>query len=461
MSHLDRVIDSGDEESPQRTQAAALPEAATSDTLSRELVMEQQRRLSLLAALADLGLTWDEANERAVETPEFTAARQREEAALKEARLQLDRVANDLLLAEEAKREILPVYERHKKNAELKDRVDALKREIGEEESTLKSLDSQIRLLDTQLSTVTAQYKKKREQRQAFLAQFGAMTRSLLAAVAHKLNATSEVDNEDSEAYINPGDCIEVGGQLATSRERAHLIVDKRLREIQWACDFKTNECDTLREENERKLQSVRDVRDEAIRSYVYGVQDERNRLLADVEELITVTSDQALNLRLGHVHVNAQDRLRFDPVPLSRRTVMARPAITDAVRTAPSTRVSAFCKPVEVSSEVRHLAEKNKEMLLDIAAIKTEISKVAANRTDAIQTLKKLQNQIQRNKEHFSSALEKLESQIFAEHAAIRQIEADNSKQADLVEHLSLQLRTNKKHIEHSRTRTMPLPVE
>jgi len=230
---------------------------------------------------------------------------------------------------------------------------------------------------------------------------------------------------------------------------------------LQWACEYHREQINEIEKDNESRLHEVRQGRDEAIRAMVYKIQDERNRLLADIEELLATTSDQALNLKLGHVHVNAQDPLRFEAVPLSRRRTTSRPAITDSARVTPTARVSQFRQQPLATPELRHLAEKNKEMLIEIADLKTEIAKAMANRTDAIQTSKKLQIQIKREKEHFDAALQKLESQIFAEQSATKIIEKENSQIADAIEHFETLLRNNRKHIEHSRVRTMPLPIE
>jgi hypothetical protein len=463
------LLDS-DEESPKFSISEKSPERPTEVLQERsperpsELVAAREEFKNLRSQLDGLGLSIDESAGVVSETPLAQEQRQKEQQETKDLRKDLERISADLSIAEDAKRAIVPSFERAKKNAELKERGDALKREISEEESCLRSLDTRIRVLDAELSAVTTLYKKKRDQRAAFTASFGQMVGSLLSGVAHKIRLTAPVDDESSRDYVEPGDCIEVSGQLASTRERAHLVVDKHLRELQCACEFKEKECDDLRCDNGATLRRLRESRDESIRALVFAIQDERNRLLADIEELITTTSDQSVNLRVGHVHVNAQDRSVFKPLPerrtgsSSRATRQPQAAVGANALTA---RKSVFKNPNAPSDELRFLAEKNKEMLSELAQMKADICKVSAERTEAIQVSKKLQNQLKRDREHYEAALQKLDSQIIAEQSAARAVEKDNSKITDVIEQLSAVLKASRKHLEYSRTKTVPLPIE
>lgn len=445
--------------SPATVSTKSPPVASAPGAVARD---DDRRLAELREELKELGLVYNEATNSVTEVD---GSERDSESTVKDLRVQVDRLSRELMFAEEEKKDIMPLYERCKKNADLKDRVDALHNEILEEEATLKKQDQLLRALDAELSSVTAEYKKKREQRQQFTSELRGMIDGLLASVAHKVELTAAVDDEESEDFIHPGDCVEVAGQLAAARERDHLVVDRQLREIRCVCDFKRDECATLERDNAAAIQKTKESHDERIRALVYGFQDQRNKLLADIDEWTTITSDQALNLKVGHVHTNAKDRQRFDPLPSARvNPSAARPKIADTSRAyLPMRRKTAFRDPSvgAESDEVRFIAEKNKELLQEMAQIKTDISKVSANRTEAIQTTKKLQHQMKRDREHFDAALQKLEAQIYAEQASTKQIEKENRKLAEAVQQLEMVIQANRKHIKHCRTKTVPLPIE
>lgn len=449
-AHNPRSSDDENDHAP----AAAAPVASLS--------ADEKRFTELKAQLKALGLMYNSTSQTVTE---LDGSKHDGEAIVKDLRVQVDRLSRELVFAEEEKKDILPTFEKCKRNADLKDRVDVLRHEILEEEATLKKQDHLLRSLDVELSTVTAEYKKKREQRHLFTAELKGLMNGLLSSVVQKVELTAPIDDEDSDEFVHPGDCIEVAGQLAAARERDHLVVDRQLRELQCVCEFKQDECAALERDNAAAMQKATEVHDERIRSMVYDFQDQRNKLLAEIDEWTTITSDQALNLKVGHVHTNAKDRQRFDPLPSARlNPAGARPKIADTSRAyLPMRRKTAFRDPAVGgdSDELRFIAEKNKELLQEMAQIKADISKVGANRTEAIQTAKKLQHQMKRDRDHFDAALQKLETQIYAEQASAKQLEKENRKLAEAVQQLEMVIQANRKHIKHSRTKTVPLPIE
>lgn len=451
------------------TPDAASPSQESSDAQRPQempslLVAEQRRHKELLVELQSVGLKLN--GDGAI-----VSSQPADDVTVRELRTTLERISADLAVAECAKRELQPTYNRLLLMSENKERAELLKQEIHDEETRLRYLDSHIRVLDDELSAVSAQYKKKREHREQFMNRVQGMTAALCKATTDKIQLTSSVDDEsDTKNFVNPADCIEVSGHLTTTRERQILNIGKQVREAQSVCEFKGEEATELSSNNKKFMQSLRESKDEEIRSLVYGLQEERNKLLADIEELITTTSDQSLNLRVGHVHTSVKDSLVFRPAPSMTSATSAGTRAQPSNRSArsasgtaanPSTRKTSFRSPNEPTDELRFLAKKNKEMLSELAVLKAEVGKASSNRTESIQVVKKLEFKLKKDKEQFETILQKFDAQIYAEQAATKTLEKENSKLADAIEQLSMVVRANKKHIEHCRAKTVPLPIE
>ncbi|CUG24436.1 MAR-binding filament-like protein 1-1, putative [Bodo saltans] len=246
--------------------AAAAPVASLS--------ADEKRFTELKAQLKALGLMYNSTSQTVTE---LDGSKHDGEAIVKDLRVQVDRLSRELVFAEEEKKDILPTFEKCKRNADLKDRVDVLRHEILEEEATLKKQDHLLRSLDVELSTVTAEYKKKREQRHLFTAELKGLMNGLLSSVVQKVELTAPIDDEDSDEFVHPGDCIL---QRPVNRRRALALVEHQLAvdalDVTQS-EFKQDECAALERDNAAAMQKATEVHDERIRSMVYDFQDQRN----------------------------------------------------------------------------------------------------------------------------------------------------------------------------------------
>lgn len=372
---------------------------------------------------------------------------------LKAATAERDRLRRALDEAEKQKAQIQPAYERALANAELRDRAESLKQEIVSEETALRQLDHEIRSLDKQLAAASGAYRAERSAVESVAAQLRALLLPFNEAVDEKIGFV-----EDDPDWT-PLDELEANGQLTQVRERAFTTLQKQTREASEVCEMKTQELANLEASTAATLQQVREQRDDAIRAMIYDTQDERNRLLMCIEELITTNADQALNLKQGHEQRQAPDRAftgptRDEALEGGRSSSKSTTASTSARRTR--------LRPTPTEEpQVAFIAAKNKELASDIAVLKAEMAKMGEQRTDAIQSTKKLEQQMKRDKEQYQAQLQKLETEIVAEQLRLRAIQKEVSKTATSVEQLTAVLKTSKRHQDNTRIKTAPLPVE
>lgn len=416
---------------------AELPAAAPDQTTDVDEVTAEVS-LDDHDAVVDQRLAAAEEAARAIE-----AEAERVRREFKSATIERDRLRHALDDVEKQKKQIQPLYERALANAELRERAESLKHDIAMEETTLRQLDHEIRSLDKQLAAASGAYRAERSAAESAAAQLRSLLSQLNDAVVEKLTF---VDEESSD--WSPLDELEANGQLTQLRERAFTTLQKQTREAAVVCEMKTQELADLEASTAATLQQVREQRDDAIRALIFDTQDERNRLLMSVEELITTNADQALNLKQGHVQTSAPDRAVIRPQSngeakgTSARRTRLKPVATD-------------------EPQVAFIAAKNKELLSEIAVLKAEMSKVGENRTEAIQTTKRLEQQIKRDKDQYSAQLQKLETQIVAEQLRLKALEKEVTQTAASVEQLTAVLKTSKRHQENTRVKTLPLPVE
>jgi hypothetical protein len=371
---------------------------------------------------------------------------------LKEANDQNNTLIRDLAAAEKTRQEVLPQYERCKQNHELKERAELLRNEILEEEAKVKRLEARDTDLKKQLAEASALYKAERGVREAFEARLADHVVALLDAVDFKVKETVAED-EDSADYVDPHGLLDVCLDLVRTREDTMRSITKQARELEAVCAMQREAVQELDVACRNQIKAFTMSKDEEIRELIFALQDERNALLCDIDEINRVNQDQKLHLQKGLVQRATSNRGVIRPAAQSAgprsdaRSLAARP--------------TELRRPVDPPEEVKLLIAKNRELTTELTQLKAALSKKMSDRTEEVKAAKVLEAQIKEERKQYSIALNRLEANLGAELAKREAMELENSRLAEAIEHLSGTLKSTKKHIENVRGKTLPLPIE
>ena len=449
-----RIESSTAVEGTDSTPAAAQPAAPSSD----EILAAEDAALKNEITVIEVQLADARAKLAAVRVEAELANSQSEavKRELKDANELNNALVRELAAVEKTKLEVLPQYERCKQNHELKERAEVLRTEIQDEETKVKLLEAREQDLKKQLADASALYKTERSLREAFEAKLTSDVGSLLEAVERKLRETTIVDDEDSDQFIDPHGLLDVALDLVRSREETVRSISKQSRELDAVCAMQREAVQELEVACQEQIKAFTMSKDEEIRELIFSLQDERNALLCDIDEISRVNQDQKLHLQKGHVQRAPTNGLFRAASGTRGHTPSGRAGSSSA-----SARPTEFRHAVEPPEEVKLLIAKNRELTTELTQLKTALSKRMADRTEEVKSVKILEAQIKEERKQYSIALNRLEASITAELGRREVLETENSRLAEAIEHLSGTLKSTKKHIEHVRGKTVPLPIE
>ena len=384
---------------------------------------------------------------------------------------------------------LLPEYQKAVQS-ELRERSASLKEEVTQSEFRAGELERALKEAQELLSSTSSKYKEETSRRDLCVSKMRDLLQVLREKLAEKLSILDHrvglrldrgggggseespfLDVPEHEALL---ECIT---GMHRAREHMHSSVQSEKRELQAICAFRSEQVVLLEEEAKVRIAEARQQKDQSIRDAVYAMQDERNLLLADIEEIRRVNQDQSVHLRRGHVLTKAPEKQKksiMGGTPNAKVPQHHADAnhlkISDGlqldvqhllVASPISTRFSKLKKEEPAPPELQLIRIKNKELRDEINTSRDHLDELHKLRTELTKQKKQFEGHLKRDKDSFESELAKLNSITAATLAQVLKTEKENSRLTDVVQHLAIMLRTTKKQIDHVRARTEPLPVE
>ena len=340
-------------------------------------------------------------------------------------------------------------YDRVMANKDLLDRRDACKRDIDETEAKLSAQQDANAQLEAELEKAQASYKKTRDQRADFVKQATEVLDALKEQVAAKIHDT--IDSEEITS-LDAFELIELLSDLVARRERELSNNQRLLREVEAIIELKRETAERLESESEAAVTEKRRERAEAIKRLIYGFQEERNTLQADIEEVRRVNVEQSGNLQRGHVSRASRDRDVIKP---------ATESLTPSGRRKPVKRVTAVKQEHVPTPEEQLIMDKNAEVERELNETLSKVGHAQQQKTALTQEQKSVKHQMVADKSGAESSLRELEAKVVCEVERVRKLNHENARLADAVKHLTDLVRVTKQQVERIRGHTAPLPIE
>jgi predicted RNase H-like nuclease (RuvC/YqgF family) len=430
-------------EEPAAAASAAPPAAANDDAAAAEQKRKVEERIAQLTARRD-ALKAD-----VEQLKKDNAEVEKTKSALADARRQHAEVEKETAAVEEKIALLQPEYDRAMANRDLLERRDACKRDIDAIEAKLQRQQEENAALEAELERVSAKYKETRELRAALVSQATELLDALKQQVEVKLRDT--IDSPDVTG-LNAFELLELLTDLVGARERELNNNSCLLREVEAAIAIKKETAARLESDSEKAVNDKRRERAETIKRMIYGFQEERNTLQADIEEVRRVNEEQAANLLKGHVNAAVRDRDVFSA---------EKELLSPSGRRMPPKRVTVTRSDAAPTAEERMIAEKNAEAERELGETVAKVTEATRNKTELAKQQKSVKLQIAADQAAAENRLRELESQVVSEVERVRKLNAENARLADAVKHLTDLVRITKQQVERIRGHTAPLPIE
>ena len=347
--------------------------------------------------------------------------------------------------------DIQPAYERCLQNKEVKDRAIASRKQIDDMEKRLAEDHVELQHLSQVLDRESKLYEESITRTNRFLEQVKQHVRGLHTAVRDKI-ATS-VSCPAAKTVQEVAHLSDVCSDIVEQREVDSVNVARYRREADASVQLKSAMLDSLQSSTAAQLSERKKLKDEFIKDAVYRMQDERNSLQADIEEVRKVNDEQATNLLKGH-HMDAIDAEAFQRQEMARKAAQRR-AITSSRQTKLIEGPPAICP------EEEQIRTKNAELEKEIQHAAAALSLEMRNKTELSKSHRAMLEKVKRDAERFASTLQELEAQVVAQVQATKSLERENGRLVDKVDHLTAALQFTKSHIERIRGHARPLPIE
>jgi chromosome segregation ATPase len=367
---------------------------------------------------------------------------------LSQHRRELSETERETADVEEKLAKLQPEYERAMTNRDLLDRRDSCKRDIDSAESELAAQQAENARLETELERVSSKYKETRELRASFVESAADLLNKLHEVVVFKIKNTVDSD----EVAANAFESLELMSDLVREREAEIANNTSLLREIEATIALKKETAESLESDCESTVNNKRRERAETIKRLIYGFQEERNTLHADIEEVRRVNAEQAANLQRGHI-----DRGHRDPDAFKPEKEMLSPS----GRRKPVKRVTSVKSDSDPTPEERLIASKNNEVEAELNETLGRVAEAQRQKTELLKSQKTVKLQMTADRSAAENRVRAMEAQVVAEVERVRKLNAENARLADTVKHLTDVVRVTKRQVEHIRGHTAPLPIE
>eukprot|EP01004_Peranema_trichophorum_P005124 NODE_3999_length_1247_cov_17.212633_g3511_i0.p1 GENE.NODE_3999_length_1247_cov_17.212633_g3511_i0~~NODE_3999_length_1247_cov_17.212633_g3511_i0.p1 ORF type:complete len:399 (-),score=88.03 NODE_3999_length_1247_cov_17.212633_g3511_i0:49-1206(-) len=276
------------------------------------------------------------------------------------------------------------------RNLALRDTYDRLQKDSRENEEAVRRLESEIHQLQLE-------YEQERQARLE-------TARSTLRRVSELSNELSRRSEDGIHERIEPMEALKRVKELDKTRERDLQCTMRELRELEAVVSMKTRRIAELEIGARRDIENALTSKNNQISSIHEEKHAERQRILAEIDELRRANREQAYNLKHGG-----------PPVP---KELVKSPKIKAEMEKTPKQKIFE-AKQKQLSQDTKALTEQLKKLKIEISDL-VQKSKVEKAKLDKLQaghqkSLLKLDHELQDTRKAAMALIEqhrKLEDQ-------------------------------------------------